>query len=183
MNTVFINCSPKKKLSVSGFIGKCAGFPVRGKKEYLQPRTPADRAAVLEALKDADTVVFVTPLYVDGLPSHILPLLKEMEASCRENRLHPKVYAIANNGFIEGRQNEPLMRVLENFCTRAGLEWRGGIGIGGGVMLNAERLVMTVMFFIMLLNIVLQAVRGGNGYPVAEADSGGGRNCDLLLIG
>ena len=31
MNTVFINCSPKKKLSVSGFIGKCAGFPVRGK--------------------------------------------------------------------------------------------------------------------------------------------------------
>ena len=54
------------------------------------------------------------------------------------------------------------MRVLENFCTRAGLEWRGGIGIGGGVMLNAERLVMTVMFFIMLLNIVLQAVRGGN---------------------
>ena len=162
MNTVFINCSPKKKLSVSGFIGKCAGFPVRGKKEYLQPRTPADRAAVLEALKDADTVVFVTPLYVDGLPSHILPLLKEMEASCRENMLHPKVYAIANNGFIEGRQNEPLMRVLENFCTRAGLEWRGGIGIGGGVMLNAERLVMTVMFFIMLLNIVLQAVRGGN---------------------
>ena len=31
------------------------------------------------------------PLYVDGVPSHVLPFLKEM------------------NGFIEGRQNEPIM--------------------------------------------------------------------------
>ena len=160
--TVFINCSPKKQLSVSGFIGKCAGLLVRGKKEYLQPRTPADRAAVLEALKDAESVVFVTPLYVDSFPSHILPFLEEMEAFCRDNSLRLKVYVIANNGFIEGRQNEPLMRVTENFCARAGLEWCGGIGIGGGVMLNVERIMLTVMFGIMLLNIVLQAVNGGN---------------------
>ena len=160
--TVMINCSPKKKLSVSGFIMKCAGLMIRGEKEYMQLRTPADREKILQALKTAGKVVFVVPLYVDSLPSHVLPFLKEMESFCRENGLKLKVYAIANNGFIEGKQNEPLMQVLENFCARSGLEWCGGIGIGGGVMLNVERIMMTVMFGLMILRMVFCAARGEN---------------------
>ena len=38
--TVLINCSPKRKLSVSGFLMRCAGILIRGGKEYLQIRTP-----------------------------------------------------------------------------------------------------------------------------------------------
>ena len=158
--TVLINCSPKKKLSVSGFLMKCAGLLIRGKKEFLHLRTPSDRRGILQALADADRAVFALPLYVDGVPSHVLPFLKEMEAFCRENRLRLKVYVIANNGFIEGRQNEPLMQVMENFCTRAGLEWCGGIGIGGGVMLNVERIMLPVMFGLMILNMLLRGTRG-----------------------
>ena len=158
--TVLINCSPKKKLSASGFIMKCAGLMIRGEKEYFRLRTPSDRPLVLEALKTAGKVVFVTPLYVDSVPSHMLPFMKEMEGFCRENGLRLKVYVIANNGFIEGKQNEPLMQAVENFCTRAGLEWCGGIGIGGGVMLNVERIMITVMFGLMLLNMVLRAAQG-----------------------
>ena len=158
--TVLINCSPKQKLSVSGFIMKCAGLLIRGGKKYLHLRTPADRQGILQALKDAGRVVFAVPLYVDGLPSHVLPFLKEMESFCRENSLSLKVYVIANNGFIEGRQNEPLMQVMENFCGRAGLEWCGGIGIGGGVMLNVERIMIPVMFGLMILNMLLGGLRG-----------------------
>ena len=158
--TVLINCSPKRKLSVSGFLMKCAGVLVRGKKEYLHLRTPADHEPILRALEDAGKVVFVTPLYVDSVPSHVLPFLREMEKYCRENGLKLKVYVIANNGFIEGKQNEPLMRVMENCCARGGLEWCGGIGIGGGVMLNVERIMITVMFGLMLLNVLMNAVRG-----------------------
>ena len=160
--TVLINCSPKRKLSVSGFLMRCAGILIRGKKEYLQLRTPADRPAILQALKTAGKVIFVTPLYVDSIPSHMLPFMREMEAFCRENSLRLKVYVIANNGFIEGKQNEPLMQVMENFCVRSGLDWCGGIGIGGGVMLNAERIMITVMFGLMLLNVVSAAVQGGD---------------------
>ena len=160
--TVLINCSPKRKLSVSGFLMKCAGVLVRGKKEYLHLRTPADHEPILRALEDAGKVVFVAPLYVDSVPSHVLPFLREMEKYCRENGLKLKVYVIANNGFIEGKQNEPLMRVMENFCARGGLEWCGGIGIGGGVMLNVERIMITVMFGLMLLNVLMNAVQGGN---------------------
>ncbi len=158
--TVLINCSPKKKLSASGFIMRCAGLMIRGRKEYLHLRTPADRQGILQALADAGKVVFAVPLYVDGVPSHVLPFLKEMESFCKENGLRLKVYVIANNGFIEGRQNEPLMQVMEHFCGRAGLEWCGGIGIGGGVMLNVERIMIPVMFFLMILNILLGALNG-----------------------
>ncbi len=158
--TVLINCSPKKRLSVSGFIMKCAGLMIRGEKEYLHLRTPADRQQILNALADADRVVFALPLYVDGVPSHVLPFLKETEAYCKARSLSLKVYVIANNGFIEGRQNEPLMQVMENFCVRAGLEWCGGIGIGGGVMLNVERIMIPVMFGLMLLNLLLRGLQG-----------------------
>ena len=158
--TVLINCSPKKKLSVSGFIMKCAGLAIRGEKEYMHLRTPADRERILQALKTAGKVVFAVPLYVDGVPSHMLPFLQEMEAFCKENGLRLKVYVIANNGFIEGRQNEPLMQVVENFCARSGLEWCGGVGIGGGVMLNVERIMLTVIFGLKLLNMCLNAVQG-----------------------
>ncbi len=158
--TVLINCSPKRKLSVSGFLMRCTGMLIRGGKEYLQIRTPSDHQAVLQALRTAGKVVFAIPLYVDGVPSHILSFMKKMEAFCRENGLRLKVYVIANNGFIEGKQNEPLMQVMENFCTRSGLEWCGGIGIGGGVMLNVERIMITVLFGLMLLNVILCAAQG-----------------------
>ena len=98
--TVLINCSPKRKLSVSGFLMRCAGILIRGKKEYLQLRTPADRQAIIQALKTAGKVIFVTPLYVDSIPSHMLPFMREMEAFCRENGLRLKVYVIANNGLV-----------------------------------------------------------------------------------
>ena len=160
--TVLINCSTKRKMSVSGFLMKCAGILVRGKKEYLHLRTPADHDAILQALKDAGKVVFVVPLYVDGVPSHMLPFMRKMEDFCRENSLRLKVYVIANNGFIEGKQNEPLMQVAENFCVRSGLEWCGGIGIGGGVMLNVERIMITVMFGLRLLEALFCAVQGGD---------------------
>ena len=181
--TVLINCSPKKKLSVSGFLMRCAGLMIRGEKEYLQPRTPGDRKAVLQALKTAGKVVFVTPLYVDSLPSHILTLMKEMETFCRENGLRLKVYAIANNGFIEGKQNEPLMRVLENFCARSGLEWSGGIGIGGGVMLNVERIMIAVTGGLTALNMILRGVQGENITEPLQSFGTGALELLLLACG
>ena len=155
MKTVFINCSPKKRLSASGFISGFSGIFVRGKKIKEQIRTRADYERVLKSLSDADNVVFSMPLYVDGVPSHVLPFLKEMERSCKENGSSFNVYVIANNGFIEGKQNEPLMQVMENFCELSGNKWCGGLGIGGGVMMNVLRILITVFFAIMLVKVLL----------------------------
>ena len=123
MKTVFIDCSPKRKFSASGFVASMTSVFVPGIKKKMKLRTKADHEAILTELTDADAVVFSMPLYVDGVPSHILSFLKEMEQWCRGGNRAINVYVIANNGFIEGRQNEPLMQVMENFCNISGLKW------------------------------------------------------------
>lgn len=161
MKTLFIDCSPKKKLSASGFIASVTGVFVLGKKKKLKLRTKADHENILRELKDTDSVVFAMPLYVDGVPSHVLPFLKEMEEFCKSNGLKINVYVIANNGFIEGKQNEPLMQIMENFCIRSGITWCGGLGIGGGVMMNVMRIMIVVVFAFTVLNLIITAINAG----------------------
>lgn len=162
MKTVFIDCSPKKRLSASGFIADLTSVFVTGQKvkETLRKRTDTQR--ILSSLRDADNVVFSMPLYVDGVPSHVLPFLKEMERHCKANGARHNVYAIANNGFIEGKQNEPLMQVMENFSRRSGLNWCGGLGIGGGVMMNVMRILVPVFCAIAIVNILLNGIVEGD---------------------
>lgn len=154
MKTVFLNGSPKKKFSASGYLLSLQRLFVRGQKVTCALRGRGGYQPVLEELRDADAVVFCLPLYVDGLPSHVLLFLKEMEQFCVENGIKLHVYVISNNGFIEGRQNKPLMQVFENFCARSGLNWCGGIGVGGGVMLNVTRILILVFAGILALNLL-----------------------------
>ncbi len=180
MKAVLINCSPKKRFCASAYFLFLQRLLVRGEKVNEKLRTPADHTRILEQLRDAQAVVFGLPLYVDGVPSHVLRFMEEMEVFCRENGLKLNVYCVANNGFIEGKQNEPLMQVFEHFCTRAGLVWGGGVGIGGGVMLNVTRILFIVQIALMALNTVLSAVNTGDFFP-REAWLSFAENTVLLL--
>ena len=175
MKTVLLNCSPRKRFCASAYFLFLQSLFVGGEKVKERLRSPADHTRILEQLRDAQAVVFGLPLYVDGVPSHVLRFLQEMEAFCRENGLKLRVYCIANNGFIEGKQNEPL-----NFCARAGLVWGGGVGIGGGVMLNVTRILFVVEIALLVLNTVLSAVHTGDFFP-KEAWLSFAENTALLL--
>ena len=179
MKTLFVNCSPKKRFCATAYFLFLQRLFVGGKKVTEKLRTPADHARILEQLRDAQAVVFGVPLYVDGVPSHVLKFLEKMEVFCRENGLHLNVYCIANNGFIEGKQNEPLMQVFENFCVRAGLSWGGGVGVGGGVMLNVYRVVYMVQIGLLLLGLVLDAIHGES---VSGALRSFGENTAIILF-
>lgn len=181
MKTVFINCSPKKRFCASAYFLSMQRLFTGGQTETEKLRTQADHERILEKLRGADAVVLCMPLYVDGVPSHVLRFLEEMEAFCRRNSLHLNVYCVANNGFIEGRQNEPMMQVLEHFCARAGLSWGGGVGIGGGVMLNVTRIMFVVNIGLLVLNSILSFTRDGNFFP-AEAWISFAENAALLLF-
>ena len=157
MKTVFINGSPKKKLSVSSYLLGIVRLLVKGEVVTEQVRNAKDHERILNSIRDANTVVFGVPLYVDGVPSHMLTFMKEMEKFCVENQIHLNAYVVSNGGFIEGCQNKALMQVFENFCKRCNFQWCGGIGIGGGVMLN----VMRIMFFVYLGLFVLNTVTSG----------------------
>ena len=154
MKTVFINGSPKKKLSVSSYLLGIVRFLVKGEVVMERVRNAKDHDRVLQSLMDADTVVFGMPLYVDGVPSHMITFMKAMEQFCIENNIHLNVYVVSNGGFIEGCQNRPLMLVVENFCKRCNLQWCGGVGIGGGVMLNVMRIMFMVYAGLFVLNTI-----------------------------
>ncbi|MCM1176102.1 MAG: hypothetical protein NC341_13815 [Blautia sp.] len=166
MKTVFINCSPKKRFCASAYFLGLQRLFVKGKKVTEKLRNQSDYQRILNELPDADTVVFCLPLYVDSVPSHVLPFLKEMEFFCKENNLRLNLYSISNNGFIEGNQSEPLLRVFQNFCEKSNLKWGGGIGIGGGVMLNVTRLVFIIQIGLLFLNMLLNGIQNGNFLPV-----------------
>lgn len=166
MKTVFINCSPKKNFSASSYFISLQKIFVKGEKVVEKLRNKGDYQRVLDAIKDADNVVFSLPLYIDCLPSHVLPFLKEAETMCKENGIKFNVYSIINNGFIEGCQSEPVLRILKNFSDRAGLTFCGGIGIGGGVMLNVTRIIFLVQIGIFVLNLVLNFIQNGFVFPL-----------------
>ena len=181
MKTVLINCSPKKQFCASAYFLSLQRLFLGGQKVNETLRTPADHGRILQQLRDAQTVVFVLPLYVDGVPSHVLRFMQEMETYCKQNSLRLGVYCVANNGFIEGRQNEPLMQVFEHFCERAGLRWGGGVGIGGGVMLNVTCIVFLVQIAMLALGVVLSVAKTGNPFP-KDTWISFGENAALLLF-
>lgn len=181
MKTVFINASPKKRFCASAYFLFLQRLFVPGKKVTLKLRTPADHDRILEELRDAQAVVFSLPLYVDAVPSHVLRFLEKMEVYCQEKGLRLSVHVISNNGFIEGKQNEPLMQVFENFCARAGLVWGGGVGVGGGVMLNVYRIVYLVQIGLLLVNILLTLVNTGSFYA-RDALVNFGQNTAVILF-
>lgn len=89
-----------------------------------------------EELFYCDSLVFAFPLYVDGIPSHLLHCLAELELFLKQREKREiSVYALVNCGFYEGCQNVLALEMIENWCIKSGLLWKQGIGIGTGGML------------------------------------------------
>lgn len=83
----------------------------------------------------SDILIVAFPLYVDGIPAHLLEEMILLEKAYKEKEHKDTiVYVIANNGFYEGDQNKYALAMVKNFCTRANIIWGQGIGIGAGEM-------------------------------------------------
>lgn len=163
MKIALLNGSPKAKNSSSEILladlKRCLSKPPDTEIAVLQEACTA-RPEILEAalrhstvpeetvknLQTADAWVISCPLYVDGVPGHLLSCLAELEKYNQENAAGKNateknalsaqpgiyVYGIVNCGFYEGIQAETALEILENWCAKAGLIWGGGIGVGGG---------------------------------------------------
>lgn len=157
MKIALINGSPKGRKSTSGILleelkscilkkeesaGKSSGKAKTGEEgktrtdgqvtvteaEFHMASVPEE---TLKELGAADAWVLACPLYVDGIPAHLLSCLVQLEKSELQNSGIP-VYGIVNCGFYEGIQTESALKVLRNWCAKSGFVWGGGIGVGGG---------------------------------------------------
>lgn len=153
MRTIFLTTSPKKHKKwanstyflwlIERFLaGKdTVRLNLGGKKDYQQ---------ILEACKEADTVIMAMPVYVDAIPSHVLAFLEEAEVAAKQENWHCKVYTITNCGFYEGVQCEFLLEQMNCWCHRSQLEYGGGLGVGAGEMLGILRLTNIAFAFLLL---------------------------------
>ena len=83
---------------------------------------------------NSNVLIFLFPLYVDGIPSNLLKLFVEFE---KEKVVNPatRVYCIVNNGFYEGKQNRLAILQMKNWCEKVKANWGQGIGVGAGELL------------------------------------------------
>lgn len=147
----FINGSPRGKNSCSqGFINEIS--KILKDKDFdiavicaVESLRSGTTEAVFEKICNSDSIIITFPLYVDCLPSHLLEFMVGFEEFLQKNQNYravieknkPTLHAIANCGFIEGNQNRHALKIVENFAKKTGLQWKFGIGVGGGEFMRA----------------------------------------------
>lgn len=135
MKIIIINGSPKTVKSNSEILGNYL-FPLLKEnniKKYYSIYFQLNDKTKNE-IYNSDILIFIFPLYIDGIPSNLLKLLVKFE---KENVIRPetKIYCIVNNGFYEGRQNFLALLHMKNWCKKVNAKWGQGIGIGSGELL------------------------------------------------
>ena len=98
-------------------------------------------AAFAAALADADLLLLSFPLYVDTLPADLIRVLTWLAAD--EEKLHlggKRLTALVNSGFPEAEQNDIALAQCACFARQCGLQWCGGLSLGGGAALNGRPL-------------------------------------------
>ncbi len=88
-----------------------------------------------QIVSSADKVVFVMPLYVDGIPSQVLRLMEMLEKSGKDP--DKKIYCIANMGFYESHQIRNLLSMVKEWADKSGFTYCGGLAIGAGEMVGS----------------------------------------------
>ena len=133
MRIALINGSPKRKDSASGALLEdlkdCFGN--KAEIDEIGFHVPVLLENALEMLEKSDVWIFSYPLYVDGIPGHLLACLAQLETACLHNP-NRRIYGIVNCGFYEGVQADLALAILQNWCEKVGYIWGSGIGIGGG---------------------------------------------------
>ena len=84
-----------------------------------------------------DNILITSPLYADSFPSITLDFLWQFgDFLSSKNDLNINLYGIVNSGFMDGLQNKSAINILKNFAISNNLNWKAGVGIGSGEMLN-----------------------------------------------
>ncbi|EJP6472399.1 flavodoxin [Clostridium sporogenes] len=141
-NLCIINGSPKKEKSNSNYLIKELTSLLDNNiktKEYYIDELMKD-SNLLQDIISFNKIIFVSPLYADCLPSTMLNFMIYFEEFLKDKKdLNIDVYCLINCGFLEGTQNNLAINILKNYCKKVGLNWRFGVGIGGGEFMASSK--------------------------------------------
>ncbi len=128
MKVLIINGSPKIENSNSEVLVNKLNNYINA--DIIQINRKNYKQDFSDIINNYDTLIFAFPLYVDGIPSHLLESLTNLTI---ENK---NVYAIVNCGFPEGNHAKQGLDIIRNYCIHNNLNYKGGLGIGGCGGLN-----------------------------------------------
>ncbi len=89
---------------------------------------------LVNILLSAKTVILGMPLYVDGIPSHLLRIMEKMETCAAPEG--KRIYTLVNMGMYESSQMRNLLGMVKSWCDKCGFEYCGGLAVGCGEMMG-----------------------------------------------
>lgn len=92
--------------------------------------TKSNHADLLQRMPTYSDLLFVFPLYADGIPSGMLDFLKHMEQHPPQQK--PVLSILINCGFLEYQQNETAVRMMKLFCKQNNYKVGSVLMIGSG---------------------------------------------------
>lgn len=128
-NMMILNGSPRAVKSNSKQYAEIFMKYYDGKSEYYNI-TKTNHADLCEKIDSFSNVLFVFPLYADGLPVTLLNFLKALEENPPHNK--PVISVIVNCGFYEYQQNDTAVRMMQLFCRQNGYKFGTTVKIGSG---------------------------------------------------
>jgi hypothetical protein len=137
MNIVMIQGSPKKADGATVQILDYLQTALKDQHEVLRIHALRDASASVATVAEAGALVVAFPLYVDGLPSHLLSFLEGLLAERPALKAKTLLYCVVQNGFIEPEQNRLAIAMTKAFCQQAGLTFGQALAIGGGPVIGA----------------------------------------------
>lgn len=128
-NILILNGSPRAPRSNSKRYAQILSEKCPWPTEYFNI-SKANHQELCKKLDHFSDVLFVFPLYADGIPVTLLNFLKSLEQDPPGKK--PVVSVLINCGFLEYRQNDVAIRMMKLFCKQNGYRFGSVLKIGGG---------------------------------------------------
>lgn len=111
---------------------------VDGACERMHLGAGIDFDSLKAKLREAETLVFAMPLYVDGVPAQVMALIERLYDE-KVNLDGKYFYLVSNLGFYESRQAQIQVEIFKNWCEKMHMVYSGALVIGAGEMLGSLR--------------------------------------------
>jgi len=141
--------SPKGGASTSEALGRylLEGLEGRGVETGVAHvlrslRSEEGQRDLLRSVGAAGLLILAAPLYVDSLPSGVTRMFEifATEHSGKDRLGGKRFVALINCGFPEANHCDTAVDICRCFAREAGMEWAGGLSLGGGEAIGGKSL-------------------------------------------
>lgn len=144
MKMIMICGSPRLQKSTSQYLLNTLKENLSNEHEIIMCNaaggTDSAEHLIGKHIQDTKAIVLAFPLYIDGIPSSLLQVMKNIELQIKGNKSDCKLYVIVNSGFYDARQNAIAIAMVWKWCKYCGLEKGRAVGLGAGEMAHAAPL-------------------------------------------